>query len=416
LIKPAPVQVVHVKAGVARALKWGAGAFALSDGAALTLEGLEISGPIVAAPGASLELMHVTFAPGGCVRGDATLVDTPAPEPCLFNVIFDGADVDAFLASLGSGLPGTYVLRLAGEAQAFEVAELSVGPQQEVDVLSSAARSSLRFTAGVRLAKGAAMAVNGPLSTLVFADGVDAAEAASVSLSLEAEAVTFEGTVDMGADSSLGIDGTIGILTFLAGLHTGGATTIRSASPSSVAVAMGTTWYAVDPSSNRGSVTFVDVGLLGTDGETLIGTAAGTLPGALHVELNGQQPGGDGVSVQRGDVSLSAEGEITLPPELSMAVGQVFTDDDLEGFAAAVSQGAPGMYGLQLRRGGQAFEIQGRLAVSAGQDVRVFSAAEGATLAFAGEVAVGAQGSLSISGLASVQVRTFYPPGVGTRC
>ena len=73
------------------------------------------------APGASLELRRVTFALGGCVRGEATLVDTPVPEMCLLNVVFDGTDVDAFLASLGSGLPGTYVLRLAGEAQAFEV-------------------------------------------------------------------------------------------------------------------------------------------------------------------------------------------------------------------------------------------------------------------------------------------------------
>ena len=75
----------------------------------------------MAAPGAILELRHVTFAPGGCVRGESTLVDTPAPELCLLNVVFDGADVDAFLAALGAGLPGTYVLRLAGEAQAFEV-------------------------------------------------------------------------------------------------------------------------------------------------------------------------------------------------------------------------------------------------------------------------------------------------------
>jgi hypothetical protein len=53
----------------------------------------------------------VTFAAGGCVRGQATLVDTPAPELCMLNVVFDGTDADAFLASLGSGLPGTYVLR-----------------------------------------------------------------------------------------------------------------------------------------------------------------------------------------------------------------------------------------------------------------------------------------------------------------
>ena len=116
---------MHIKAGVARALRWGAGGFALGNGAALTLEGLEIGGEIIVAAGADLELKQVTFAPGSCVRGQATLVDTPSPELCLRNVIFDGDDVAAFLASLSSNLPGTYVLRLAGEAHKFEVGRAS---------------------------------------------------------------------------------------------------------------------------------------------------------------------------------------------------------------------------------------------------------------------------------------------------
>jgi hypothetical protein len=48
---------------------------------------------------------------------------------------------------------------------------------------------------------------------------------------------------------------------------------------------MGTTWYDVDPSSNRGSVTFSSVGLLSNDGTTLIGTAEGTLPGVVRYYL-----------------------------------------------------------------------------------------------------------------------------------
>jgi hypothetical protein len=389
---------VHVKAkgSVGRALKWGAGGFALGGGAALTLEGLEISGPIVAVPGASLELKHVTFAPGGCVRGQATLVDTPAPEICLFHVIFDGPDVDAFLASLGSGLPGTYVLRLAGEAQQFEVAELSVGPQQEVDFLSTAAGSSLRFTAGVRLAKGAAMTVNGPLSSVICTAQVDAAEGASVSLSLETEAVTFEGAVDMGDDSNLSIDGSIGVLSFPAGLHTGGTTSIRSSSTSSIKVEMGTTWYAVDPSSNMGSVTFGNVGLLSGDGETLIGSADGTLPGTLKVELNGLQPGGDGTP-QSAAVLLGVDGTITVPPAVSAAVGQVFTDDRIGDFVSTVNLAAPGMYGLQLSLDGQTFEVDG-LSVSSGQDVRIFSSATGSTLSFTGDTRIAAGGSVTVSG------------------
>ena len=47
---------MHIKAGVARALRWGAGGFALGNGAALTLEGLEIGGEIIVAAGADLEL------------------------------------------------------------------------------------------------------------------------------------------------------------------------------------------------------------------------------------------------------------------------------------------------------------------------------------------------------------------------
>eukprot|EP01050_Picozoa_sp_SAG11_P004734 SAG11_NODE_309_length_10941_cov_5.580520_8_plen_154_part_00 len=145
----------------------------------------------------------------------------------------------------------------------------------------------------------------------------------------------------MGAGSRLSIDGDVAALGFPAGLRVadGGTASIRSSSVGSIAVAMGTTWYAVDPSSNEGSVTFVDVGLLGTDGETVIGIAEGILPGALNVELNGQQPGGGGVP-QSGSVLLGEGGAITIPPAVSAAVGQVFTDDQISDFLAAVSRGA----------------------------------------------------------------------------
>jgi hypothetical protein len=175
------------------------------------------------------------------------------------------------------------------------------------------------------VAKGAAIAIHGPLSTLVFADAVDAAEGASVSLSLDSEAVTFQGTVDMGADTSLSIAGSIGILSLPAGLLTGGTTSIRGSSSGSIAVAMGTTWYAVDPSANTGSVTFGAVGLLSKDGSTLIGTADGTLPGSMLVELNGQQPGGGGVPASAA-VLLGADGTITIPPTVSAAVGHACCD------------------------------------------------------------------------------------------
>ena len=58
------------------------------------------------------------------------------------------------------------------------------------------------------------------------------------------------------------IAGAVGILAFPAGLRIAGTASLRSRAPGSLRVAMGTTWYAVDPSSNTGSVTFGAVGLL----------------------------------------------------------------------------------------------------------------------------------------------------------
>jgi hypothetical protein len=41
-------------------------------------------------------------------------------------------------------------------------------------------------------------------------------------------------------------------------------------------------------------VSFSSVGLLSTNGTIMIGIASGTLPEALNVALNGEQPGGGG--------------------------------------------------------------------------------------------------------------------------
>ena len=69
------------------------------------------------------------------------------------------------------------------------------------------------------------------------------------------------------------------------------------------------------------------------------------LPSALVALADGAaprglQPGGGGE--QSGVVQLSEQGEITLPPELSMAVGQIFTDDDIAGFESTVNAGDAG--------------------------------------------------------------------------
>eukprot|EP01050_Picozoa_sp_SAG11_P004733 SAG11_NODE_309_length_10941_cov_5.580520_7_plen_679_part_00 len=344
-----------------------------------------------------------------------------------------------------------YGLQLIGRAQAFTIAALQVLGGQDVRVFTSGARLAATFTGPIAVATAGSLVVRGSFSNLEFEStvsvqddasmvisvndgavappaesaltlhsattigerssmviraavattsfdsGMSTAATATVALSLIAEVTTFTGSVDTGAGSSLNIDGTVGVLVFLAGLHTGGTTTVRSASPSSIAVAMGTTWYAVDPSSNRGNVTFGGVGLLSTDGETLIGTADGTLPGAMHIELNGLQPGGDGV--QTGNVLLGDDGTITIPPEVSAAVGQVFTDDHIAEFVSTVNAGGAGMYGLQLSADGQSFEVSG-LSISSGQDVRIFASTASSTLSFAGELplVVDDGGSLTISG------------------
>ena len=82
----------------------------------------------------SIEYNHFTCVAKLWANSDSLAqlcaVLVPAPELCLLNVVFDGTDVDAFLASLGAGLPGTYVLRLAGEAQASEVRPRRANPLQ----------------------------------------------------------------------------------------------------------------------------------------------------------------------------------------------------------------------------------------------------------------------------------------------
>eukprot|EP01051_Picozoa_sp_SAG22_P013465 SAG22_NODE_1511_length_4257_cov_10.774651_2_plen_792_part_00 len=198
-----------------------------------------------------------------------------------------------------------------------------------------------------------------------------------------------------GGVSSLSISGSVAALAFPAGLCVaeGGTASIRSSSVGSISVVMGTTWYAVDPSSNEGSVTFGGVGLLGTDSETVIGTADGTLPGSLNVELNGLQPGGGGE--QSGSVLLGDDGTITIPPEVSAAVGQVFTDDHIAEFVATVNAGMAGMYGLQITHD---MSIDG-LRISTGQDIRMFSSVA-SVLTFTGAplLSVAAGASLTISG------------------
>eukprot|EP01045_Picozoa_sp_COSAG04_P011127 COSAG04_NODE_708_length_10915_cov_5.000555_6_plen_949_part_00 len=398
-------QILSVS-GSAGATKWGSGGFDLSDGASLTLSNMVVAGEVTVAAGAALTLDTVVMQAGACVgtagSAQVNLLNTAAPEQCLINVQWDGSDPAAFLSNLGSGRSGTYVLRVTSDP--LTITAVSVGPQQEVRFISAGGGSSVTFSEELTVAAGASFSVSGGIDTITFQGALSVAQGASASVSVTASAVTLERAVELGDDSSLSIAGTIGNLAFPAGLRTGTDATvsISSSSPSSIAVAMGTTWYAVDPSSNHGSVTFGRVGLLGTSGETLIGTADGTLPGSLSVQLNGQQPGGGGPQI--GAVLLGVDGTITIPPAVSAAVGQVFTGGHLAEFVSSVNAGTPGMYGLQLESGGSDpwsaagpdFEIDS-LSLSSGQDVRIFSDAH-STLTFVGATSIARMSSLTISG------------------
>ena len=119
------------------------------------------------------------------------------------------------------------------------------------------------------------------------------------------------------------------------------------------------------------------VALLDTD-RAEFGVIDGVLPGHLSVSLDENQPGGTGA--QSGIVSLAIDGTVNIPDNLNSAMGQVFTDANIDDFVAAVNSGATGLIGLQISTDGQALEL-GAMNVVSGQDVRVFSTASDTTLA-----------------------------------
>eukprot|EP01044_Picomonas_judraskeda_P005432 COSAG03_NODE_512_length_7283_cov_42.335607_3_plen_417_part_00 len=231
-----------------------------------------------------------------------------------------------------------------------------------------------------------------------FQGRISAAADTSVSLSVDAALLEFQDTLDMGVGSSLVIEGAIDILDFRAGfsISTGATGVLRSSETDSIGVALGTTFYAIDPVTNQGSVTFHEVALLGTQGAAAppFGSVSGALPGDLAVSLNGQQPGGGGAIEDT--VSLSQDGTVTVPPLLNAAMGRVFTDENIAEFVAMVNEGNGGLYGLQLTRADQDFAITA-ISVSLGQDVRLFSTAPGSSVTFLEPVDV--SGSLTARGM-----------------
>ena len=225
------------------ATAWGSGGFDLSDGASLTLTNMAVAGQVTVAAGAALTLDTVVMQPSACVgttgSAQVTLLNTATPEQCLINVQWDGSDLAAFLSNLGSGRSGTYVLRVTGP---LTITTVNVGPQQDVRFISAGGGSAVTFSEEVTVAAGASFSISGGIDTIMFQGAVSVAQEASASFSVTAPTITFESPVELGADSSLSIGGTVGSLAFPAGLRTGtgAAVSITSSSPSSIAVAMGT--------------------------------------------------------------------------------------------------------------------------------------------------------------------------------
>eukprot|EP01043_Picozoa_sp_COSAG02_P040250 COSAG02_NODE_3241_length_7111_cov_9.239019_3_plen_674_part_00 len=143
------------------------------------------------------------------------------------------------------------------------------------------------------------------------------------------------------------------------------------------------------------------VALLDTD-RAEFGVIDGVLPGDLSVSLDENQPGGTGA--QSGIVSLAVDGTVNIPDNLNSAMGQVFTDANIDDFVAAVNSGATGLIGLQISTDGQALEL-GAMNVVSGQDVRVFSTASDTTVAVSLLMTVATDGMLTISG--TVQLTDF---------
>lgn len=323
-------------------------------------------------------------------------------------VIFDSADIPGFIAAIGSGLPGKYVLRLVAGVPQFHIGELRLHSHQHVHVILSTPRHlathDVVFTGDVVLATPSEFDVIVSAASIIFNGQLTVAQDARASLRASANEVTFEGAVDIATGSSFDVVGRIDSLGFPGSFNIamGSTLSIESTSDRSIRVVMGTPWLAMDPTTNQGSVTFARAGLLNSE-LAVFGNIDGMLPGDLAVELDANQPGGTGE--QNGIVSLAADGTLTVPTELNAAMGQVFTDVNIDAFLARVNSGAPGLIGLQLSRDNNVF-VLGALHVVNGQDVRVFSTTSASTLRHVGVVRV-TGGALSIGG--SISAYQFEP-------
>jgi hypothetical protein len=104
-------------------------------------------------------------------------------------LIFNGFDISALVAAVGSGLPGVFALRLDGEGP-FEIPALDVHPYQEVRIictnvgalvlLASEARATLNQA--VVVGGDGALVITGEVGSLDIQGGVTVAEGATMTV------------------------------------------------------------------------------------------------------------------------------------------------------------------------------------------------------------------------------------------
>jgi hypothetical protein len=254
-----------------------------------------------------------------------------------------------------------------------QVAELSVGPQQEVDVVSTASGSSLRV-AVVSLAKGTMLALRGPLSSLVFGGGINAADGSTLSISGSIDSLDLQGAVSLAADASLTVGGAVGSLAF--------------SEPPSIAAGA-----SLAISGEVGNLAFSEPPAIAAGGGLMISMEVGVPLGVVLALLNLAEGSvsfeGDGVSVL--DTGGAACGGVA--GEMSGAVAL-----RLAGAAPVEVPALALRAGLELRVICTAVGSLALNAISLAAGASLIISGEVSSLVFGGGVDMADGSSLSISG------------------
>ena len=187
----------------------------------------------------SVELNGRQPGGGGTVSGVASLsadgtVSIPDNLNSAVGQVYTEADIPGFISRVQEAAPGLYGLQLSTAHQAFVLSELAVATGQDVRVFSTAAGSSVEFGDVNVDGTGAVLTVRGLMTSLLFS-----------------------GATSISAGAGLSVEGTIDYLEFPGGLAVAAASTaaILSSTDRSIKVALGTPWYAIDPTFNQGVFT-----------------------------------------------------------------------------------------------------------------------------------------------------------------